>query len=82
MTNLKTTEMKAETELFNRCISLGFNVSLTYQRINDYSIEIYHGYQTSYKQYFYTDGNLTRMGAIRKAIRYLDKLKKEGNAPI
>ena len=68
--------MKAETELFNRCIGLNLNVSLTYQRINDYSVEIYTGYGDSYKQLFYADGYVTRIGVIQKAIRYLDKQAK------
>ena len=38
-------KMKIETQLFDECKSRNFNCSLTYQQINDFSVEIYKGYK-------------------------------------
>lgn len=59
-------------ELFDECKSRNYNCSLTYQKINDFSVEIYQGYKLDYNQIFYTDGHLTYDEAIQEA---LDTLK-------
>lgn len=63
-------------ELFDECKSLNYNCSLTYQKINDFSVEIYQGYQIDYTQIFYTDGHLPSDEAIQEA---LDTLKNYMN---
>lgn len=68
--------MKIETQLFKECEARAFNCSITYQKINDYSIEIYKGYGESYRKIFYTDGHLKPEKAIRKALKFLKPLKK------
>ena len=50
-----------------------WNVSFTWQNINDYSIEIYKGYKSSYELIFYTDGNTDKKQAIKKAKSFLGK---------
>jgi hypothetical protein len=50
--------MKIETQLFDECKSRDFNCSLTYQRINDFSVEIYKGYKDAYQQVFYFSYNI------------------------
>ena len=65
--------MKLETQLFNECKERSLNCSLTYQRINDYSIEIYTGYKDSYKKVFYTDGHLDKIFAIKSALNFIRK---------
>lgn len=63
--------MKLETQLFNECKARALNCSLTYQSITDYSVEIYTGYKTSYKKAFYTDGNIDKTVAVKKALKFL-----------
>jgi hypothetical protein len=63
--------MKIETQLFAECKSRALNCSLTYQSINDYSIEIYRGYKSNYQKVFFTDGHIDKSKAIRKALKYL-----------
>lgn len=48
---------KISEKVFEICQNNNLNVSLTWQRINDYSIEIYKGYKSSYELIFYTDGD-------------------------
>ena len=64
-------KMKIETQLFDECKSRNFNCSLTYQQINDFSVEIYKGYKDTYQQVFYTDGHLEKSIAIKKALKFL-----------
>ena len=40
---------------------------------NDYSIEIYKGYKSSYEVIFYTDGHTDKKQAIKKALRFLNE---------
>ena len=42
-------------------------------RSNNYSIEIYKGYKSSYEVIFYTDGNTDKKQAIKKALRFLNE---------
>ena len=58
-------------ELFNECISRDYNCSITYQRINDYSVEIYTGYKSTYKLIFYSDGHLTHKKAVNEGLKFL-----------
>ena len=55
-------------KLFEICQNNNVNVSFTWQRINDYSIEIYKGYKASYELIFYTDGHTDKKQAIKKAL--------------
>jgi len=63
--------MKKAAELINECISRNLHCSITYQRINDFSIEIYRGYKTSYEKVFYTDGHIKPNKAIKEALNFL-----------
>jgi hypothetical protein len=63
--------MKLETQLFNECISRSYHCSITYQRINDYSVEIYKGYLVNYDKIFYVDGHIKKETAIRAALKFL-----------
>ena len=60
-------------KVFEMCQNNNVNVSFTWQRINDYSIEIYKGYKLSYELIFYTDGNTDKKQAIKKALRFLNE---------
>ncbi len=66
--------MKLETQLFEECISRVYNCSITYQKINDYSIEIYRGYKMNYTKIYYSDGDFDKEKAIKKALKYLRSL--------
>ena len=60
-------------KIFEICQNNNLNVSVTWQRINDYSIEIYKGYKSSYEVIFYTDGHTDKKQAIKKALRFLNE---------
>lgn len=64
-------------ELFEICQDRNWNVSLTWQKINDYSIEIYKGYKSSYELIFYTDGHTDKNEAIKKAKSFLKDISKK-----
>jgi len=60
-------------QLTDECISRSLNCSITYQRINDFSVEIYKGYGSNYGIVFYTDGHINPKKAIKKALQFLSK---------
>lgn len=63
--------MKLESQLFQLCQSNNYNCSITYQKINDYSIEIYRGYGNNYHKIFYTDGHIDVNKAIKLGLKFL-----------
>lgn len=63
--------MKLETQLFEECQSRSIHCGLSWQRITDYSVEIYTGYKKTYKNIFYTDGHTNKEEAIKKALKFL-----------
>jgi hypothetical protein len=65
--------MKLETQLFEKCKDMNYNCSITYQRINDYSVEIYTGYKSNYQLIFYSDGHSSSTDATKKGIKFLNK---------
>ena len=67
--------MKKAKKLIEECKSRSLNCSITYQHINDYSVEIYRGYESSYQKVFYTDGHLKSKKAIKSGLKYLTKKK-------
>ncbi|MCK9445684.1 hypothetical protein M0Q50_02200 [bacterium] len=71
--------MKLETQLFEKCKSMAYNCSLTYQSMNDFSVEIYTGYNTSYKKIFYTDGHIDKKNALKKSLKFLNRKIKMPN---
>ena len=70
--------MKKFNELTDMCQDRCFNLSLTWQKMTDWSVEIYTGYETSYEKKFYTDGHSNKKEAIKGAIEYMKGLKKRG----
>jgi hypothetical protein len=58
-------------ELIDLCKDRNINCSVTYQKINDYSVEIYVGYQSNYKLMHYSDGHLYSDDAINSGIAFL-----------
>ena len=64
-------------KIFEICQDRNWNVSFTWQKINDYSIEIYKGYKTSYELIFYTDGHTDKKQAIKKTKLFLTKSSKK-----
>ena len=60
-------------KLMAECKSRTVNCSITYQKINEFSVEIYTGYKKCYVKYFYSDGHLTAKAAIRKGLKYINK---------
>lgn len=62
---------KIENQLFDECKSRNWNCSLTYQRINDFSVEIYKNYKNNYELIFFTDGHLKKEKAIKTALKFI-----------
>ena len=60
-------------KIFEICPDRNLNISFTWQRINNYSIEIYKGYKSSYEVIFYTDGHSDKKQAIKKVKSFLGK---------
>ena len=60
-------------KIFEICQNNNLNVSVNWQRINDYSIEIYKGYKSSYEVIFYTEGHTYKKQAIKKALSFLNE---------
>lgn len=69
----KMKKMSKLNNLMNLCKSNNLHCSFTYQSINDYSVEIYKGYKTTYVNHFYTDGHIKPKKAIKKALKYMSK---------
>lgn len=65
--------MKRLQTLFQECETRNWNISLTNQRINGYSVEIYTGYVSTYEKIFYTDGHLKPNQAITEALKFIRK---------
>lgn len=65
-------------KLTELCQSRCFNLSLTWQKMTGWSVEIYTGYMKSYEKKFYTDGHTNKKEAIKKAIKYMKSLDKRG----
>ena len=60
-------------KIFEICQDRNLNISFTWKRINNYSIEIYKGYKSSYEVIFYTDGHSDKKQAIKKELRFLNE---------
>ena len=60
-------------KIFEICQDRNLNVSFTWQRINNYSIEIYKGFKSSYEVIFYTDGHSDKKQEIKKVKSFLGK---------
>jgi hypothetical protein len=63
--------MKSINLLFRWCAQSNYNCSITYQRINEYSVEIYKGYKTNYEKIYYSDGHLTPLEAAKQGLKFL-----------
>lgn len=71
--------MKKFNRLTELCQSRCFNLSLTWQKMTDWSVEIYVGYSSgSYEKKFYTDGHTKKKEAIKEAIKYMEEFDKKG----
>ena len=68
--------MKKAQEPINQCISMYLSCSITYQPINDYSVEIYKGYKGSYELIFYTDGHIKSKKAIKEALKFIESYER------
>ena len=63
--------MKKAQQLMNECISRNLHCSITHQIINNFSVEIYRGYESNYEKVFYTDGHIKSKKAIKKALKFI-----------
>lgn len=64
--------MEKLEQLYSVCKDRIYNCSVTYQRINDYSVEIYTGHETNYKNIYYTNGHSCITDAIDVALNFLN----------
>lgn len=67
--------MSKVTELISECKSRNINCSISYQSINDISIEIYKGFGKRYQKLFYTDSHIKLNKAIKEVYKYFDTLQ-------
>ena len=67
--------MKKAKELFDICLSHGLNISLTWQKMTNFSIEIYRGYDKSYSAVFYSEGHIKSKNAIKAALKHMRNYK-------
>lgn len=58
-------------QLMDECESRNLHCSITYQTINDYSVEIYRSANPGYDIVFYSDGHLTLKKAVKKGLKYI-----------
>jgi DNA polymerase-3 subunit epsilon len=68
LNNLETPDIFAELEEY--CLNRDLNVSLSWQKMTNWSVEVYRGYKKSYQGIFYTDGHLNKSEAINVAIKH------------
>ncbi len=66
-------------DLYDECRNCNYHVSLTWQRITNYSVEIYKGYQRDYVKIYYSDGHVTLKEAIKKGLKFMRRKNKENN---
>jgi hypothetical protein len=65
--------MNKPKRLMMECENRNLNCSISYQKITNYSVEIYTGYKKNYKLKFYTDGAISPKKAIKLAFKWLDE---------
>ncbi len=63
-------------QLIAECQARDWNISLTWQKINEWSIEIYTGYKSNYEEKYYTDGHMTKEVAIETALEFFEEFNK------
>lgn len=64
-------------ELIEDCNMINLNVSISYQRMTGISIEIYTGYKSSYKEFYYQDGYISLDKAIKEAFEFLHQYESQ-----
>ena len=68
--------MKKTNKLFNECLKRDLHISLTWQRITNWSVEIYIGYRMNYRQIFYIQNVVSKKDAVKKALKFLKTYKQ------
>jgi len=63
-------------KLLKECSSRNIHCSITYQKMNDFSVEISKGYisNRSYQILFYTDGHVKLKTAVKEAAKFVNSL--------
>lgn len=74
----KESHLPPFVELISECQRRDWNISLTWQKINEWSVEIYTGYKSSYEKKYYTDGHMTKEVAIETALEFFEEFNKLG----
>lgn len=65
--------MKKINALMLECQNRNFHCSISWQRITDFSIEIYTGYESKYRKIFYTDGHIKLKHAVKEANKFMNQ---------
>ena len=66
--------MKKVKQVLGEALNRNLNVSLTHQRMNNWSIELYTGYVATYQKVFYTDGHSSPKEAAKHTLEFLKTL--------
>ena len=62
-------------DLFDKCKNNNLSLSVTYQSVTCFSIEIYRNKDL----FFYTDGHVKLKKAIKKGFKFLEKWKHQNS---
>lgn len=65
-------------QLIANCQNRDWNISLTWQKMTEWSVEIYTGYKSRYEKKYYTDGHITKEVAIETALEFFEEFNKLG----
>lgn len=57
------------------CLSHDYNFSIGWQKVTDWYVEIYTGYQSNYEKKFYVDGCIDKEEALKAAIEWIEEEK-------
>ena len=65
--------MKVVSKLMDLCESKSLHCSITYQKSNNYSVEIYTGYVSTYQKVYFSDGHINLKKAVKKAYKFIKR---------
>jgi hypothetical protein len=71
---LNILKMGKAKKLLKKCSSRNIHCSITYQKNNDFSVEISKGYNRNYEILFYTDGHTKLKTAVQEAAKFVNSL--------
>ncbi|QDM00819.1 hypothetical protein [Aliarcobacter butzleri] len=68
--------MSKTKKLFGLCLNQDLNVSLSWQKITDWTVEIYVGYRTNYRNIFYGQST-SKKEVLKEAIDFMKNFSRK-----